>query len=144
MKIFTTSINIRASSETVWSILTDGERYPEWEPGTISFEGRVAPGERLEIHTTLAPHRTFRPTVTEVEPNRRMVWRSGMPLGLFEGERSFELQPLGNGQVQFYMREAFRGLLMPLIGRSIPDMHMPFAAFGAALKKRAEAMDASA
>jgi hypothetical protein len=138
MKIFTFSININASPETVWGILTDADKYVEWDPGMLSMKGTIAPGEQLEIRTKLAPHRVFRPTVTDFQPNRRMVWQSGMPLGLFRGERAFELQPLGNGQVQFYMREEFRGFLMPLIGRSIPDMNPTFAGFGAALKKRAE------
>jgi hypothetical protein len=139
MKVFTSSININASPETVWDILTDAEKYLEWDPGMVSLKGKIAPGEQLEIKTRIAPNQVFKPTVTEFDPNRRMVWSSGMPLGLFKGERSFELQPLGNGQVQFYMREEFRGLLMPIIGRSIPDMHAIFQAFGSALKKRAEA-----
>lgn len=138
MKVFTNSINIHASPERLWGILTDASRYEEWDPGIVSMKGTIAPGEQLEIRAKAAPDRVFKPTVTEFEPLRRMVWRSGLPLGLFSGERAFELQPLGNGQTQFYVREEFRGLLLPLIGRTIPDMHPIFTAFGAALKKRAE------
>jgi hypothetical protein len=76
--------------------------------------------------------------VVEFEPNRKMVWRSGMPLGLFQGARTFTLESLGDKRVRFSMREEFTGLLSPMIGKSIPDLNPTFAAFSAALKKRAE------
>jgi hypothetical protein len=62
-----------------------------------------------------------------------------MPLGLFTGIRTFTLVPLTDGTVEFTVREAFSGPILPLIGGSLPDMTEPFAAFVAGLKKRAEA-----
>jgi hypothetical protein len=67
-----------------------------------------------------------------------MVWSGGMPLGLFTGTRTFTLTPRSDGSTEFTMREEFRGLLAPLIGRSIPDLQPAFDAFAAALKREAE------
>jgi hypothetical protein len=61
-----------------------------------------------------------------------------MPLGLFKGERTFTLSPELNGQVEFYMREEYTGLLSPLIARSIPDLQPAFAEFASDLKQAAE------
>lgn len=61
-----------------------------------------------------------------------------MPLGLFKGERTFTLTPQSNGRVEFTLREVFSGLLLPLIGRSIPDLTSTFEQFVAGLKSRAE------
>ena len=67
-----------------------------------------------------------------------MVWRGGMPLGLFVGERVFMLTPTAPGQVEFSMRESFFGPLAWLIGRTLPDMQPAFDEFAAALKRTAE------
>jgi hypothetical protein len=67
-----------------------------------------------------------------------MIWRGGMPLGLFTGERVFTLTPSPSGTVGIAMRENLRGLLAPLIGRTLPDMPPSFDEFAAALKQEAE------
>lgn len=142
MKIFTASTEIKASPETVWGILTDAASYLEWDAGLLKLEGTIAPGQILTIYTKAAPNRAFKPKVVEFEPNRKMVWRSGMPLGLFSGARTFTLTPLDSGtKTKFEMREEFSGAMLPMIGKSIPDLNPVFAEFAAALKKRAESAE---
>lgn len=138
MKAYSATTTIEASPETVWSILTDAAAYPEWEPGVDRIEGRIAPGETVTAYTRLNPRRAFPAKVTEFIPARKMVWSGGMPLGLFKGERTFTLSPRSNGSVEFTIREVFSGPLLPLIGRSIPDMTSSFEQLAAGLKKRAE------
>ena len=135
---FKATNEIKASSEVIWRILTDSAKYPDWDPGIVKIEGRIAPGEHLTLYTKADPKRAFKPTVIDFEPNRKMIWRSGMPLGLFQGARTFLLEPLGD-RVRFTLREEYGGLLLPMIGKSIPDLNPIFVAFCAALKKRAEA-----
>lgn len=137
MKAFAAAATIRATPDRVWSILTDASRYPSWNPTVTKVEGRIAAGERIALHVTLSP-RAFPVTVATFEPPRRMVWRGGMPLGLFVGERVFTLAPASDGGVEFTMRETFTGLLAPLIGRSLPDMQPAFDEFASALKREAE------
>jgi hypothetical protein len=67
-----------------------------------------------------------------------MVWKGGMPLGLFKGVRTFTLSPQPDGMTRFTMREEFTGPLLPLIWRSMPDLGPSFAQFAAGLKARAE------
>ena len=138
MKVFQATTTIAAAPETVWAILTNASGYPEWDPGVERIEGRIAPGEKITAYTKLSPDRAFPVTVTTFEPGRKMVWASGMPLGLFKGERTFTLSPEGQGATEFRLREEFSGLLLPLIGRSIPDMTSTFEQFAAGLKGRAE------
>lgn len=132
------STTIQATPERIWAILTDAPAYPDWEPNVLRIEGEIALGEKLRVFTTLSPDRAFPVEVTELLPGRRMVWSSGMPLGLFEGERRFELEALPEGETRVSTREEFRGLLLPVIGRSIPDLDESFEQFVAALKARAE------
>lgn len=138
MKEYRASILIDASPETIWAILTDAPRYPEWEPNVDRIEGRIASGEKITAYTKLSPGRAFPVTVSEFQPGRKMTWSSGMPLGLFKGERTFKLDPQGDGKVKFTVREVFSGPLLSLIGRTIPDMTVPFQQFAEGLKARAE------
>jgi hypothetical protein len=68
-----------------------------------------------------------------------MVWTGGMPLSLFKGERTFTLTLKSDGSTDFALREEFTGLLLPLIGRTIPDLTSIFDEFAAGLKAHAEA-----
>ena len=140
MKAFTANTEINAAPEVVWGILTDSAKYTEWDPGMLQLKGKIAPGEKLMIYAKVAPNRAFSPVVSEFEPNRKMVWSSGMPMGLFKGARTFTLESPGEGRTRFTLREEFSGLLLPLIGMSIPDLTPVFEAFCDGLKNRAESV----
>ena len=139
MKSFSTETEINAPPDVVWSVLTDGSKYTEWDPGMISLDGTIAHSEPLTIYAKISPDRAFKVKVSTFEPNRKMVWSSGMPLGLFKGERTFTLKPNGSGGTHFSMTEAFSGPMLVLIGGTIPDLKPTFDDFAAALKQRAEA-----
>lgn len=135
---FSASTTIAATPETIWAILTDASRYPEWDPTVDRIEGRIAPGEKITAYTKLSPGRAFPVKVAEFVPGQRMTWASGMPFGLFKGARTFTLTPRGDGSTAFDLREVFSGPLLGLIGRSIPNMNGAFEQFAAGLKRRAE------
>ena len=136
---FSATTTIDASPMAIWAILTDADRFPEWEPNVERIDGQIAPGEKITVHTRFS-NRAFPVTVTAFIPGERMVWGSKMPLGLFHGARTFTLEPLDGGRTRVTTREVFGGLLLPFIGRTIPDLQPTFEAFAAALKDRAEAV----
>jgi len=138
MKAFAVTIAIRATPERIWALLTDSAGYPGWNHTVDLVEGTIAPGERITVHAKISPGRAFPVKVSEWEICRRMVWIGGMPLGLFTGTRTFELKPGANGTVEFSMREAYTGLMAPLIGRSIPNLQPAFDEFAGDLKRASE------
>ncbi len=78
-----TEIDIDARPELVWKVLTDLDRYAEWNPFITSAVGKPEVGEKL-INTLQSPGgktMTFRPTVTVVEPAKTFEWlgRLGLP-----------------------------------------------------------------
>jgi len=135
---FSATVTIHAPTMTVWAHLTDADRFPEWEPNVTRIDGQIALGEKITVHTSFST-RAFPVTVSEFLPGKRMVWSSAMPLGLFRGARTFTLEALGDDQTRVTTREEFGGLLLPLIGRTIPDLQPSFDQFVAALKERSEA-----
>ena len=138
MRVHEASATIEATPEAVWAVLVDGAAYPQWDPNVERVEGRIAAGERIKVFTKLQPGRAFPVQVSAFEPPARMVWSGGMPLGLFRGVRTFTLTREGEARTRIHTREEFRGPLLPLIGRSIPDLNPSFQQFVAGLKRRAE------
>jgi hypothetical protein len=139
MKAFAARTTIQASPEDVWRILTDAPGYPEWNNTVTGVDGTIALGNTVTVHAKIAPGRAFPVMVTRFDAPRQMVWRSGMPLGLFRGERTYDVRPVAGGAVEFAMREEYTGLMAPLITKSIPDLQPAFDEFVACLKSRAEA-----
>lgn len=137
MRSYRATTTIDASPEVVWNILTDPVGYPDWDPAMERVEGRIALGETVTFLTKLSP-KAFPVRVTSFEPPRKLVLTGGLPLGLFKSERTHTLTPSQDGSTTFDTEEIFSGLLLPLIGRTIPDLTENFEGFVAALKVRAE------
>ena len=138
-----TEINIDATPQAVWRILTDLDRYGEWNPFVVSSSGTVAPGARLtnRLQPAGGKSRTFKPNVTIVEPPRTFEWfgHLGFP-GIFDGRHRFELTETPTG-THFIQQEDFSGLLVRLFRRSLDDDTVAgFNAMNKALKARAETL----
>ena len=136
---FTATTTINAKPETIWNIITDASKFPEWEPNVVRIEGTIALGEKVTAYTKRDPKRAFPAKVTEFVPNKKMEWTGGMPFGLFKGVRSFTLTPKGDS-TEFTLREEFSGPMLFMIKGSIPDQTQDFENFVQGLKQRAESM----
>lgn len=138
-----TEIEIDASPQIVWGILTDLDRFGEWNPFITSAAGRVAVGERLVNHIEPPGGRamTFKPTVTIVDDAAVFEWLGRVDLpGIFDGRHRFELSPTPSGGTHLTHSESFSGVLVRLVRRSLDEhTRQGFAAMNAALKHRAEA-----
>jgi uncharacterized protein YndB with AHSA1/START domain len=77
MKELHTEIEIKASAERVWQVLTNIAAFPQWNPFIRMVTGEIRTGQRLEMHMQPSGARamTFRPKVLKVEPNRELRWR---------------------------------------------------------------------
>lgn len=142
VKDLSTQVEIDASIATVWKILTDLGGFAEWNPFMPEAEGDVREGARLKVlmEPPGGKTMTFRPTVTRVDPETELRWLGHLLFpGLFDGEHIFELSSLGDGRVRLIQRETFRGLLVPLLWKSMAtSTRNGFEAMNVALKKRAE------
>jgi hypothetical protein len=135
-------IEIQASAEKVWQLLTDLASFPKWNPFIRRANGEIKEGARLEVYIqpSGAGGMTFKPTVLKAEPNRELRWLGRLVLpGLFDGEHIFTIDLLGDNRVRFTQREIFNGLFVPLLARSLKtDTQRGFEEMNQALKARAE------
>ncbi len=143
MKEIYTEIEVNASSEEVWQVLTDFESYPEWNPFVTSAKGELKEGGRLKVRIEQpgGMAMTFKPTVVKTEPNKELRWlRHLMMPGLFDGEHIFTIEPADENKVRFVQREEFKGILVPLFGLMgiFKSSKRGFEALNKALKERAE------
>jgi uncharacterized protein YndB with AHSA1/START domain len=137
MRAYEAAALIDATPERVWTVLTNTDAWPEWDSGVTKVDGRLALGEKLSITVAANPGRAFPVRVVTLTEPERMVFRGGMPLGLFTGERTYTLN--GEGQrTRFTMREQYTGPLAGLIFKSIPDLRSSFQQFADGLKNQAE------
>jgi len=141
LKEIRTEIDIKASPEKVWEVLTDFNNFPQWNPFIRQINGDPKVGTKLKIHlhTSSGKSRTYRPTVTKVEPNRELRWsgKSFIP-GMFNGERIFTIE-LKTNHVRFVHREIFTGLGVALAGdRLDKDMYQSFEKMNDAFKEEVE------
>ena len=142
MKELRSEIEIEAPAERVWQVLTDFVTYPEWNPFIRRVSGRAEVDERLVVRMQPSGNRgmTFRPTVMKVEPNRELRWLGHLLVpGIFDGEHIFEIEELERDRVRFVQREVFKGLLVPLLARSLDrDTQRGFEEMNRALRERIE------
>jgi len=115
-------ILINAMPEKVWSILTDFDKYPNWNPFIKSITGNVLVGNKItaRLEPPGAKGMTFKPKVLVFETNKELRWSGHLLFpGLFDGEHKFELIYNGNGTTTFKQVEKFRGILVPLFKKML-------------------------
>jgi hypothetical protein len=137
-----TDIEIDATPERVWTILTDFAAYPEWNPFIRFIHGVPQQGARLKVRIQPSGTKgmTFRPSVLEAKVGRELRWIGRLLLpGLFDGEHCFVIEPIATGKVRFQQSEQFIGILVPLFRTSLDrDTKRGFEEMNLALKARAE------
>lgn len=143
MKNLETSILINSSAQTVWNILLDFEKYPDWNPFIQTVKGQPIVGTKLVTSILLPGQKAqqFEPEVKVCKTAKEFRWLGKLFVkGLFDGEHYFLLEPVGKQQVKFIHGENFSGLLvspiMALIGTSTKQ---GFELMNQALKQQAEA-----
>ncbi|WUH96773.1 SRPBCC domain-containing protein [Spirillospora sp. NBC_00431] len=136
-----TSVEISASADEVYGIITDFDSFPQWNPFIVKAEGEPKKGARLHnvLRDSDGGTMKFSPKVLKAEPGRELRWIGRMWIpGIVDGEHYFRIEPAGNGRVRLTQGERFSGALVPVAGGQL-DMEDEFAAMNAAVKARAEA-----
>ncbi len=143
MKQIRSEMEVQATPERVWQVLTDLASFPDWNPFIRSALGELREGARLKIriHPPGGMGMTFKPTVIKLEPPTELRWsgRFLMP-GLFDGEHFFMIEPTEEGRVRFIQGEWFTGAMVPMfdlmgaLGKTLKG----FEEMNQALRYRAE------
>ena len=135
-------IGIQAPKEVIWALISDLDRWSEWNPLYTQASGRIALGETLNLTLALpgeAP-RTIAPKVTDWEPDAQIVWRLDLMPMFAHTVRYLEIEALSDTGCVFNNGEFFHGMIGERAGRSKRRViHEGFTALGEAVKARSEA-----
>lgn len=118
-----TSIQIAASPETVWSVLTNFSEYENWNPFIKSVEGEFVVGGKVKIN---AGGMKFKPEVLVYKSNEEIRWKGKFLFkGIFDGEHSFVIIDNGDGTSTFKQEEIFNGILVGLFKNKLETETKP-------------------
>ncbi len=137
-----TSIEINATPEQVWSVLTNFETYPEWNPFIKQISGTPEAGQTLSV--TIEPpggkSQHFTPRVLSAEPGHELRWLGQVGMArVFDGRHYFVIDTEGqpDGWVKFVHGESFEGLLVPFMAKQLDTkVRQGFEAMNQALAER--------
>jgi hypothetical protein len=135
-------IEIQASPDHIWEILTDFKSYGEWNPFITSILGEARVGTKLKVKIRPVGGQPWalKPKVLVSNPSRELRWMGSLWLhGLFDGEHIFEIHILSDNLVRFVQIEQFSGILVPLLPSRFWDQLLEgFRLMNGRLKARAE------
>lgn len=119
-----TEILISAKPQKVWSILTNFDNYPNWNPFIKSIKGDVKVGNKISvrIEPPESEGMTFKPRIITFEANKEFKCLGHLLFkGLFDGKHKFELIDNENGTTTFKQSEKFKGILVPLFKKQLDN-----------------------
>ncbi|SDH04342.1 SRPBCC domain-containing protein [Psychroflexus sediminis] len=143
MKKIETQVVIESDISTVWNLLTDFEKHPDWNPFITSIQGEKAAGKFLSVSIKPPEGKgmTFKPVVLKFEPNKEFRWKGKLGIqGIFDGEHYFILEEVDNNQTKFIHGEKFSGILVYLMGNVLEKTKIGFELMNEALKKQSESL----
>lgn len=143
MRKIESDIEIDARPAVVWDVLTNFDRYPEWNPFIHEITGTLEEGSKLRL--TMEPNdgeiTEVKAEVTTVTPEQELRWKENLGF-LISGEHAFFLEPLPNARTKLAQAESFSGLR---VGSKWTELNtktwIKFIQMDKALKKRAETLE---
>jgi hypothetical protein len=143
MKEVYSEIQINASASVVWDILTDFEKFGEWNPFIKEISGTLKEGSELRIF--IEPPNSkgmeFKPTLKKVETEKKIQWLGKVWIPkLFDGEHSWTINQIDDNIVLFIQKERFTGIFIPFFTKLLKNTKSGFEMMNQNLKQRAEEM----
>lgn len=142
MPVIKTFVDVGATAETLWRVLTNFPAYRNWHPTIRDAEGSAREKTVLRFREDKnGKTRKLRVMVTRAMPAAELRWRERRVLeGILDSEQSFIIVPHGLKGVRLVHRERVSGLLAPLVARfTWRRRTAALEAVNAAVKRAAEA-----
>ncbi len=135
-----TEVVFNAPKEKVWEVLTDTDKYTEWNPFITSVKGEMKQGAQItNVMVNQGKETTFTPVITAFEQYETLEWLGSGLGGMFKGNHYFKITETKDGKTKMLHGEKFSGLLSGLIMQMIgKETHANFELMNEAMKKRVE------
>jgi hypothetical protein len=138
---------INAPAETVWQVLTDLERYPEWNPFTVRAVSTLEIGSTVDLYIPRGEKMMKQSFVLEVfDPPSEVAWRLPKMLhkSVFNAYRTQKIVPLDDERCTYQTSDTFDGWIAGKLHSSQSGWVLRnFNKLADALKERSEALYAN-
>jgi hypothetical protein len=136
-------IEIAATPERVWAVLTDLASYEAWNPVFCKAAGEFTVGNYLTL-TTIQPRNgrtmTVKVKVVAATPAAELRWKSSLLLGLSSSKRAFILGRDGDSGTELTQTGSYQGLFTTFSYQTVGRIQTSFEAINQAVKEQAEAL----
>jgi hypothetical protein len=126
-------IDIDASPDAVWSVLTDFDSYGLWNPFTVSVKTDFVMGAAVKMRVALVASKPQGQTefITTLDEGRKVCWsmKPKFP-SLLGATRCQILEPLEDGGTRYTNQDTILGLFAPVV----------MLVYGAAMQRGFEAV----
>jgi hypothetical protein len=112
--------DVEAPVATVWQVVTDLARYPEWNPFVVACRSTLVPGDPITMRVRLfdAFAITQTETLFEHEPGARLCYGlRGAFGGALASERCHVVTALGATRTRYESRFGLVGPLAPVVSK---------------------------
>jgi hypothetical protein len=137
-----TSIEIGATPQKIWEILTNLEKISDWNPLINNVKGNLKSGKKLSISLQLSDsiNIKYRPYVQKAERFSEIRCLSYMLFpGILDSEYTLALMPIDEKRTFLLQAEKFEGILLPIIWVEIETkLKSGLQKMNQALKRKAE------
>ena len=136
-----TEVEINAPAAHVYRVLTDFERYHEWNPFIPSIAGKPVLGEQLSLEVSLPEGNIYmlKPHITQLTESAELRWHGSylFPFWL-RAEHFFLVSERAERLTRFVQGGNFTGYSLRFAGNTLTLTARGFVYMNEALKKRAE------
>ncbi|HEY0538748.1 MAG TPA: SRPBCC family protein [Actinoallomurus sp.] len=134
-------VDIDAAPETVWAVLVDVERWPEWTPSMTSVQrledGPFGVGSTVRVRQPKLPQAVY--TVTEYERGQAFSWAARSPGIMTAGGHQVVSHQDGHATVRLTLDQT--GVLASLVGLFAARLAHRYVTMEAeGLKRRCESL----
>lgn len=110
------AVVVEAPRAAIWALLTQFDRYHEWNPYITQASGTAAVGSTVELTFRVegGDARTEDAKILILRPQRKLEWRTRVVApGILEREQIFRVIPLEDGRWAVVQDVRFEGLFAP-------------------------------
>jgi hypothetical protein len=138
-----TSIEINATKERVWDVLTAFREWDEWNPIITRMKATLSPNTPLSfVIATGGRELKIKAEMVKVEHGKELRWRgppSWVVGRILRGEHYLAVESTGPNKSRIVHGERFGGVSLPILWRKLrSDLEVAYSEMNRAIKARAE------
>lgn len=129
---------IAESPEKVWQVLTDTDKYKEWNPVMELLEGKIEEGNQVKYRFTQDDKNVsdIPSKVRKIIPNKLLNQGGGLPF-VITFDHKYILEPKG-GETQLTIHEDYKGIYVNFWNPK--PVELAYKRLNEAIKERAESL----